>query len=85
MEKEYTGIWLIDHKRIGEAQDSQYENHSHMEFGVKTTADVANLPLLEDNYKGYGFPAPWSLAKDAQTGDVYYLDEDSDSWQKVGE
>lgn len=84
MSKTYEGIWLISNEVIGETCSSEYENHSHMEFGVKTTSDLDNLPIGTDNYKGYGYPAPWSLAKDAETGDIYFLDLDSDSWKKVG-
>lgn len=82
---EYEGIWLIACEKIGETTRSEYDDFSHMEFGVKDTSSLANLPKHDDNYKGYGYPAPWSLAKDAETGDVYYLDETSDTWKKVGE
>lgn len=77
----YTGIWLINVQTGGE---SEQLGQRHMEFGVDSVSNVANLPKKTDNYKGYGYPAPWSLAKVAETGDIYYLDRDSDTWKKVG-
>lgn len=84
MSKDYTGIFLISSNKVGESQGPEFNDFTHMEFGVDTTEHLDNLPLMEDNYKGYGFPAPWSLAKDAQTANVYYLDGPSNTWKKVG-
>lgn len=77
----YAGIWLINVQASGE---SEQLGQRHMEFGVDSVSNVANLPKKTDNYKGYGYPAPWSLAKVAETGDIYYLDRGSDAWKKVG-
>lgn len=81
MANTYEGVWLINSKPMGETAGNP--NLFHMEFGCSGSSAVSNLPLTEDNYKGFGHPAPWSLAKDAATGDIYFLDQ-SNSWKKVG-
>lgn len=54
----------------------------HMEFGIDSSADLSSLPVIGQKYKNYCKPAPWSMALDGSTGDMYYLNESG--WNKIG-